>query len=100
MNFGKPLITPFYRTFPGDYYFRRAFLEVNRKKKPVLNLMNDRRKDEACFTSHSIVKLVYYIFICVSNPACIYLFKVSSGKPRAMWEICSKLRMRIPEQHP
>ena len=31
-------------------------------------------------------------------PASMYLFKVNNGHTRAMWQICSKLTIKTPEQ--
>ena len=40
---------------------------------------------------------MYYISAC--NPAGIYLLEVNKRNTRARYEICSKLTIKIPEQH-
>ena len=36
---------------------------------------------------------------CIKILAAIYRFKDSNGNPKTMWEICSKLIIKTPEQH-
>ena len=45
------------------------------------------------------LKCLSWLMICVWHyPACIYLFKFNNRNTRTIWEICSKLPIKTPEQ--
>ena len=54
-------------------------------------------KSENILYSHHANVFARYIF-SASNPANIYMFKVSNRNTGKNWEICSKLTIKIPER--